>query len=99
MAPPPGPGGFFSAGFWTPAFTGFITFIAVTWWANVNSDGGGKVIQKQNSCINEQPRAAGHALVQPDEPRLPHLAVGADARWSRWSCIPPLTTTRWPTRA
>lgn len=58
MAPAPGAGGFFSADFWTPAFMGFITYIAVTWWANVNSDGGGKIIQRQNSCKNEQ-----HALL------------------------------------
>jgi len=58
MAPAPGHGGFFSGDFWTPAFTGFMTYIAVTWWANVNSDGGGKVIQRQNSCKNEQ-----HALL------------------------------------
>lgn len=58
MAPAPGSGAFFSADFWTPAFVGFITYVAVTWWANVNSDGGGKVIQRQNACINEQ-----HALL------------------------------------
>jgi SSS family solute:Na+ symporter len=58
MAPAPGTGGFFSGDFWTPAFMGFITYIAVTWWANVNSDGGGKVIQRQNSCKNEK-----HALL------------------------------------
>ncbi len=88
MTPPPGPGGIFSASFWTPAFTGFITFIAVTWWANVNSDGGGKIIQKQNSCKNEQ-----HALLATLWYSLTNLAfrtwpwvlVGARARWC---CIP-----------
>jgi Na+/proline symporter len=58
MAPSPGTGGLFSADFWTPAFMGFVTYVFVTWWANVNSDGGGKVIQRQNSCKNEQ-----HALL------------------------------------
>ncbi len=58
MAPSHGSGTIFSADFWTPAFIGFMTYIAVTWWANVNSDGGGKVIQRQNSCKNEQ-----HALL------------------------------------
>jgi SSS family solute:Na+ symporter len=58
MAPSPGAGGFFSGDFWTPAFMGFVTYVFVTWWANVNSDGGGKVIQRQNSCKNEQ-----HALL------------------------------------
>jgi Na+/proline symporter len=58
MAPSHGTGTIFSADFWTPAFIGFMTYIAVTWWANVNSDGGGKVIQRQNSCKNEQ-----HALL------------------------------------
>lgn len=54
----PGGGGLFSGDFWTPAFTGFIVYISVTWWANVNSDGGGKIIQRQNACRNEQ-----HALL------------------------------------
>ena len=58
MTPNPGPGSILSLEFWTPAFIGFIVFISMTWWANVNSDGGGKVIQKQNSCKNEQ-----HALL------------------------------------
>jgi Na+/proline symporter len=58
MAPSPGAGGFFSGDFWTPAFMGFVTYVFVTWWANVNSDGGGKIIQRQNSCKNEQ-----HALL------------------------------------
>ncbi len=58
MAPAPGGGAWWSGDFWTPAFVGFMTYIAVTWWANVNSDGGGKVIQRQNSCKNEQ-----HALL------------------------------------
>jgi Na+/proline symporter len=58
MAPAHGSGGIFSADFWTPAFMGFVTYVFVTWWANVNSDGGGKVIQRQNSCRNEQ-----HALL------------------------------------
>jgi SSS family solute:Na+ symporter len=58
MAPSHGTGSILSADFWTPAFIGFFTYVAVTWWANVNSDGGGKVIQRQNSCKNEQ-----HALL------------------------------------
>ena len=58
VVPSPGAGSFFSGEFWTTAFVGFMTYIAVVWWANVNSDGGGKVIQRQNSCKNEQ-----HALL------------------------------------
>ncbi|MBU0509238.1 Na+:solute symporter, partial [bacterium] len=58
MAPAPGGGSFFSGEFWTTAFVGFMTYVAIVWWANVNSDGGGKVIQRQNSCKNEQ-----HALL------------------------------------
>jgi SSS family solute:Na+ symporter len=58
MVPSPGAGSMLSAEFWTPAFLGFATYSFVTWWANVNSDGGGKVIQKQNACKNEQ-----HALL------------------------------------
>jgi SSS family solute:Na+ symporter len=58
MAPAAGAGTFFSGDFWTPAFTGFMVYVSVTWWANVNSDGGGKVIQKQNSCKSES-----HALL------------------------------------
>jgi len=58
MVPSPGGGSFFTGEFWTTAFVGFMTYVAVVWWANVNSDGGGKVIQRQNACKNEQ-----HALL------------------------------------
>ncbi len=39
------------------AFIGFLTYNLVQWWANINSDGGGKVIQRINACKNER-----HAL-------------------------------------
>jgi Na+/proline symporter len=58
LTPQSGGGSIFSGDFWTTAFTGFIVYISVTWWANVNSDGGGKIIQRQNACKNEQ-----HALL------------------------------------
>ena len=48
----PGAGGMISA-----AFIGFLTYNLVQWWANINSDGGGKVIQRINACKNEN-----HAL-------------------------------------
>ncbi|MBC8204825.1 MAG: sodium:proline symporter, partial [FCB group bacterium] len=41
----------------TPAAIGFLTYNLVQWWANINSDGGGKVIQRINACKNEN-----HAL-------------------------------------
>ena len=46
------PGELFSA-----AFIGFLTYNLIQWWANINSDGGGKIIQRINACKNE-----GHAL-------------------------------------
>ncbi|MBU0692257.1 Na+:solute symporter, partial [bacterium] len=58
LTPTPGSGSLFAGDFWTPVFTGFIVYISITWWANVNSDGGGKIIQRQNACKNEQ-----HALL------------------------------------
>ena len=39
------------------AFIGFLTYNLVQWWSNINSDGGGKVIQRINACKNEN-----HAL-------------------------------------
>ena len=39
------------------AFVGFLTYNLIQWWANINSDGGGKIIQRINACKNE-----GHAL-------------------------------------
>ena len=39
------------------AFIGFLTYNLVQWWANINSDGGGKVIQRISACRDER-----HAL-------------------------------------
>ncbi len=39
------------------AFIGFLTYNLVQWWANINSDGGGKVIQRISACKDER-----HAL-------------------------------------
>jgi len=39
------------------AFIGFLTYNLIQWWANINSDGGGKVIQRISACKTE-----GHAL-------------------------------------
>ncbi|MBC8277301.1 MAG: Na+:solute symporter [FCB group bacterium] len=49
-----GPG---AVGMISAAFIGFLTYNLVQWWANINSDGGGKVIQRINACKTE-----GHAL-------------------------------------
>lgn len=46
-----------AAGMVSAAFIGFLTYNLVQWWANINSDGGGKVIQRINACKTE-----GHAL-------------------------------------
>lgn len=54
LVPSPGTAAIASADWWTPAFIGFMVYTGVTWWANVNSDGGGKIIQRQNACKNEQ---------------------------------------------
>ncbi|MCB1058798.1 MAG: Na+:solute symporter [Calditrichaeota bacterium] len=54
MMPDPGTAAMASADWWTPAFLGFLVYTGITWWANVNSDGGGKIIQRQNACKNEQ---------------------------------------------
>jgi len=42
-----------SADFWTGAFSGFIIYASIQWWANINSDGGGKVIQRMSAAKNE----------------------------------------------
>lgn len=44
---------FFSGDFWTTAFGGFLVYISLQWWANLNSDGGGKVIQRMSASKNE----------------------------------------------
>ncbi len=46
-----------SSSFISAAFIGFLTYNLVQWWSNINSDGGGKVIQRINACKNEN-----HAL-------------------------------------
>ncbi|HEB83870.1 MAG TPA: sodium:proline symporter, partial [Bacteroidetes bacterium] len=46
-------GGIFSGAFWTGAFGGFVIYASIQWWANVNSDGGGKVIQRMSAAKNE----------------------------------------------
>ena len=58
LVPSPGNITPFSAEFWTPAFVAFGVYTFMVWWANVNADGGGKIIQRQNACRNEQ-----HALL------------------------------------
>jgi SSS family solute:Na+ symporter len=58
LVPSPGSSSVFSANFWTPALVAFGVYTLMTWWANVNADGGGKVIQRQNACRNEE-----HALL------------------------------------
>ncbi len=88
MTPNPGAGSIFSAEFWTPAFLGFATYSFVTWWANVNSDGGGKVIQKQNACKNEQ-----HALLATLWYSLTNLAF----RTWPWVLVPLASMIIYPT--
>jgi solute:Na+ symporter, SSS family len=39
--------------FWTSAFAGFIIYASFQWWANINSDGGGKIIQRMSASKNE----------------------------------------------
>ncbi|MFH0881714.1 MAG: sodium:solute symporter family protein [bacterium] len=46
-------GGLADPGFWTGAFGGFLVYLSIQWWANVNSDGGGKVIQRMSATKNE----------------------------------------------
>lgn len=45
--------GFLTAEFWTGAFGGFVIYSSFQWWANINSDGGGKVIQRMSAAKNE----------------------------------------------
>jgi len=46
-------GGLADPGFWTGAFGGFLVYLSIQWWANINSDGGGKVIQRMSATKNE----------------------------------------------
>ena len=45
--------GFFSMETLTGAFGGFMIYLSIQWWANLNSDGGGKVIQRMSAAKNE----------------------------------------------
>ncbi len=45
--------GLFSFDTWTGAFGGFLIYLSVFWWANQNSDGGGKAIQRMLAAKNE----------------------------------------------
>lgn len=45
--------GIFSLESLSGAFGGFIIYISIQWWANLNSDGGGKVIQRMSASKNE----------------------------------------------
>ncbi len=45
--------GLFSMETLTGVFGGFIVYISIQWWANLNSDGGGKLIQRMSACKNE----------------------------------------------
>jgi SSS family solute:Na+ symporter len=58
LVPSPGSSSVLSANFWSPALIAFGVYTLMVWWANVNADGGGKVIQRQNACRNEE-----HALL------------------------------------
>lgn len=43
----------FTFSFWSSAFGGFIVYAGIQWWANLNSDGGGKVIQRMSAAKSE----------------------------------------------
>ncbi|GBE30397.1 sodium/glucose cotransporter [bacterium BMS3Bbin04] len=53
MLPSAPPDSIFSGEFWTGAFGGFIVYASIQWWANINADGGGKVIQRMSATKNE----------------------------------------------
>jgi len=42
------------AGFWTPAVVALAVYAFVQWWAYLNSDGGGKIIQRLSASKDEQ---------------------------------------------
>ncbi len=43
-----------SEGGLSPAWGGFFVFLFVSWWANQNADGGGKIIQRMSACKDER---------------------------------------------
>jgi SSS family solute:Na+ symporter len=40
--------------FWTPAVVGLAVYSLIQWWAYLNSDGGGKIIQRMSASKDEQ---------------------------------------------
>jgi len=51
--PPEGTGPF-ELKFWQGPMFAFAVFLAVQWWANKNSDGGGAIVQRMSSTKNER---------------------------------------------
>ena len=51
---PPVHSSFWQSGFWTPAMVGLAVYAFVQWWAYLNSDGGGKIIQRLSASKDEQ---------------------------------------------
>jgi SSS family solute:Na+ symporter len=57
FAHPPTHTSIWESGFWTPAVVGLAVYAFVQWWAYLNSDGGGKIIQRLSASKDER-----HAL-------------------------------------
>jgi Na+/proline symporter len=51
---PPAHTSFWQSGFWTPAVVALAVYSMVQWWAYLNSDGGGKLIQRLSASKDER---------------------------------------------
>lgn len=54
MPSPPAGLSITNPGFWSSAFAGFLIYAGFQWWANINSDGGGKIIQRMSATKDER---------------------------------------------
>src|SRR5262249_4695027 len=54
FVPPPGPGSWLDASFWTPAITAILVYLGVAWWAHESVDGTATAVQRISASRDER---------------------------------------------
>src|SRR5262245_20567449 len=52
--PPPGPGAWLDASFWTPPLTAILVYLGVAWWAHESVDGTATAVQRISAARDER---------------------------------------------
>jgi len=52
--PPPGPGAWLDASFWTPPITAILVYLGVAWWAHESVDGTATAVQRISAARDER---------------------------------------------